>query len=67
MPLILAGLVVGLLVVVGFILLIVPGLFLLTIFAVVAPVIVIERAGRLRGAGPLPGSWSRATAGTCSA
>ncbi len=44
-PLILAGLVVGLLVVIGFILLVVPGLILLTIFAVVAPVIVIERAG----------------------
>ena len=44
-PLILAGLVVGLLVLVGFILLVVPGLFLLTIFAVVAPVIVVERAG----------------------
>ena len=45
LPLIVAGLVVGLLVLFGFILLIVPGLYLLTIFAVVAPVIVIERAG----------------------
>lgn len=44
-PLILAGLVVGLLVAVGLILLIVPGLYLLTIFAVVSPVIVVERLG----------------------
>jgi len=44
-PLIGAGIVVGILVLFGFILLVVPGLYLLTIFAVVAPVIVIERAG----------------------
>jgi hypothetical protein len=43
--LILAGIVVGILVAIGFILLIVPGLILLTIFAVVGPAIVIERKG----------------------
>lgn len=44
-PLILAGLVTGLLIGLGFILLIVPGLILATIFSVVAPAIVIERKG----------------------
>lgn len=44
-PLILASLVVGIGVMVGLVLLIVPGLFLMTIWAVVAPVIVLERAG----------------------
>ena len=38
---ILAGIAIG----IGFVLLIVPGLFLLTIWALVAPVIVIERKG----------------------
>ncbi len=50
-PLIGAGLLVGLIVVVGFILIIVPGLFFLTIFAVVGPVIVIERAGVFQSLG----------------
>jgi ABC-type multidrug transport system fused ATPase/permease subunit len=45
LPLILAGLVVGILVAIGLVLLIVPGLFALTIFAVVAPSIVVERKG----------------------
>jgi hypothetical protein len=44
-PLIGAGLLSGLGVGVGFVLFIVPGLFLLTIWAVIAPVIVIERSG----------------------
>ena len=43
--LILAGLLVGAIVLLGFVLLIIPGLILLTIFAVVAPVIVLERKG----------------------
>lgn len=41
--LILAGIVVGVLVAIGFVLLIIPGLILLTLFAVVAPAIVVER------------------------
>jgi MFS family permease len=44
-PLIGAGLLAGIATGIGFILLIVPGLFLLTIWAVLAPVIVIERPG----------------------
>jgi predicted outer membrane lipoprotein len=40
-----AGLLAGIAIFFGFILLIVPGLFLLTIFAVVAPVVVLERPG----------------------
>ena len=43
--LIAAGFVVGILVAIGFVLLIIPGLILLTIFSVVAPAIVIERKG----------------------
>jgi hypothetical protein len=42
-----AGLLAGIATFFGFILLIVPGLFLLTIWAVVAPVVVIERPGVL--------------------
>jgi len=45
LPLIGAGLLSGLGVGIGLILLIVPGLFLLTIWAVIAPAIVIERTG----------------------
>ncbi|MGE5407987.1 MAG: hypothetical protein ACM3NV_05190 [Syntrophothermus sp.] len=45
LPLIGAGLLSGLGIGVGLLLLIVPGLFLLTIWAVIAPVIVIERSG----------------------
>jgi putative effector of murein hydrolase LrgA (UPF0299 family) len=44
-PLLGAGILAGLGVAAGFFLLIVPGLFLLTIWAVIAPVIVIERRG----------------------
>ena len=43
LPLFLAGLLAGLAIMFGFILLIVPGLILLTLFAVVAPAVVIER------------------------
>jgi hypothetical protein len=44
-PLVLAGALVSLATVVGFALLLVPGFLVLTFFAVVAPVIVIEREG----------------------
>jgi hypothetical protein len=46
-PLIVAGILAGIAIGIGLLLLIVPGLFLLTIFAVVAPVIVIERVGAI--------------------
>jgi hypothetical protein len=42
-PLLGAGILAGLGIVAGFVLLVVPGLFLLTIWAVIAPVIVVER------------------------
>ena len=45
LPLIGAGILSGLGIGIGFVLLIVPGLYLLTIWAVIAPVIVIERSG----------------------
>lgn len=45
LPLIAAGILAGIGVAIGLILLIVPGLFLLTIWAVIAPAIVIDRAG----------------------
>jgi hypothetical protein len=44
-PLIGAGLLSGLGVGVGFVLFVIPGLILLTIWAVIAPVIVVERSG----------------------
>jgi hypothetical protein len=47
LPLVGAGLLAGLGIALGFVLLVVPGLFLLTIWSVVAPVIVVERKGVL--------------------
>ena len=44
-PLILTGLLAGIGIAIGFVLLIVPGLFLLTIWSVAAPVVVLERPG----------------------
>lgn len=44
-PLIAVGILAGIGIAIGFILLIIPGLFLLTIWAVIVPVIVVERAG----------------------
>ena len=49
--LVLAGLLVALATVVGFVLLIVPGLLALTFFAVVAPAVVLERAGATEALG----------------
>ena len=46
-PLIVAGILAGIGIGIGLILIIVPGLFLLTIWAVIAPVIVIERRGAI--------------------
>lgn len=45
LPLFLAGLLAGLGIALGFVLLVVPGLILLTIWSVIAPVIVLERTG----------------------
>jgi hypothetical protein len=50
-PLVGAGILAALGIVVGFVLFIVPGLILLTLWAVIAPVIVIERAGALAAFG----------------
>ena len=47
LPLVVAGLLAGLGIALGFVLFIVPGLFLLTIWAVIGPVIVIERSAAL--------------------
>ncbi|MEX2105970.1 MAG: hypothetical protein WD810_03625 [Solirubrobacterales bacterium] len=47
LPLIGAGLLSGLAIGVGFVLLVVPGLYLMTIWAVIAPAIVVERTGVL--------------------
>jgi hypothetical protein len=49
--LIVAGILAGIAIGIGLLLLIAPGLFLLTIWAVVAPVIVIERVGALESFG----------------
>jgi hypothetical protein len=51
LPLIGAGIVAGLGIAFGLVLLIVPGLFLLTIWAVVAPVVVLERPGVIAALG----------------
>ena len=50
-PLLVAGILGGIAVGIGLLLLIIPGLFLLTIWAVIAPVIVIERTGALAAFG----------------
>lgn len=50
-PLIVAGLLAGLAIGIGLLLLIVPGLFLLTIWAVLAPVVVLEKKGALEAFG----------------
>ena len=50
-PLFVAGLLAGIGVAIGLILLVVPGLFLLTIWAVIAPVIVVEGRGALESFG----------------
>jgi hypothetical protein len=47
LPLLGAGLLAGICIALGFVLLIVPGLILLTIWSVIAPVIVIERSAAL--------------------
>jgi hypothetical protein len=47
LPLLVAGLLAGIAIGIGFVLLVVPGLYLLTIWAVIAPVIVLERAAAL--------------------
>ncbi|ADB51820.1 hypothetical protein [Conexibacter woesei] len=51
LTLILASLLVGIGVGIGFILLIIPGLFLMTIWAVVAPVVVLEQRGVIEALG----------------
>jgi hypothetical protein len=50
-PLAIAGILAGVATGIGFVLLIVPGLFLLTIWAVIAPVIVIERVPAMESFG----------------
>jgi hypothetical protein len=50
-PLIVVGILAGIAIGIGLILLIVPGLFLLTIWAVVAPVVVLERKSALESFG----------------
>jgi ABC-type multidrug transport system fused ATPase/permease subunit len=50
-PLIVAGILAGLGIGIGLLLVIVPGLFLLTIWSVIAPVIVIERTGAIESFG----------------
>jgi hypothetical protein len=55
MPLIVVSILAGIGIVIGFILIIIPGLFLLTIWSVVAPVVVVENPG-------IGGAFSRSRA-----
>ena len=66
LPLIGAGILAGLAIAVGFLLLVVPGLILLTIWAVIAPVIVVEHSGVIDAFGRSR-ELVRATAGRSSA
>ena len=50
-PIVLASLVGGIAIAIGFVLLIAPGLYLLTIWSVVVPVIVLEKTGAFEGFG----------------
>jgi hypothetical protein len=50
-PLFLVGLLAGIAIAIGLLLLIIPGLYLLTIWAVIVPVIVIERTGVMNSFG----------------
>jgi len=59
-PVAAASILAGIAITIGLILVIVPGLYLITIWAVIVPVIVIERSGAAT-------SWSGAADGTCSA
>jgi hypothetical protein len=49
--LILVGIIAGIGIVIGFILIIIPGLILITIWSVAAPVVVLERTGAVRALG----------------
>ena len=64
-PLIGASLLAALGIAFGLVLLIVPGLWLLTIWALIAPVIVVEKRRALDSFGAR-GSWSAGTGGRCS-
>src|SRR5450755_2556524 len=51
LPVTVAGILAGIAITIGLIILIVPGLYLITIWAVIVPVIVIERSGALASFG----------------
>ena len=57
--LILVGIVAGIGIVIGFVLLVIPGLILLTIWSVFAPVVVLERPGGLEALGAQPRAGAR--------
>ena len=60
-----ASILAGIAITIGLFLLIVPGLYLITIWAVIVPVIVLEGSGRSRPSAAAISS-SAAAAGTCS-